>query len=238
MPIARAIPSSPRRSAASITKMRKMSRIPAAIENVPNVVKKAMNALPASSAAAIASCFERARLEAEGRPTGSERCDDLIREPDGGHLRWPRFETRIRLDQSVPVEQRCACASDSRSAASAVRRRRSGRRRGRARRALRPRRRATRSPAPTCSSSAAFRFRKTSPGPRSSSVTFRPPTLRIGAKPSIRVGVGREEDDARLVLPLRRRLEGDLLDDRASHAVGQVLAHEARVNLRTVACGK
>ena len=57
VPIARAMPSSPRRSVASITKMRKMSRIPAAIENVPNVVKKEMKAAPVSSAASMASCF-------------------------------------------------------------------------------------------------------------------------------------------------------------------------------------
>ena len=57
MPTARAIPSSLRRSAASITKIRKMSRIPAAIENEPKVVKKEMNAAPALSAALSASCL-------------------------------------------------------------------------------------------------------------------------------------------------------------------------------------
>ena len=57
MPTARAIPSSLRRSAASITKMRKMRRMPAAIENEPNVVKNDMKAAPASSAASSASCF-------------------------------------------------------------------------------------------------------------------------------------------------------------------------------------
>ena len=55
MPTALAIPSSPRRSAASITKMRKMSRKPAKIEKLPNVVKSDMNALPCSSAASSAS---------------------------------------------------------------------------------------------------------------------------------------------------------------------------------------
>ena len=39
MPIARAMPSSVRRSAESITKIRKISRMPAAIEKLPNVVK-------------------------------------------------------------------------------------------------------------------------------------------------------------------------------------------------------
>ena len=50
MPTARAMPSSPRRSAASITKIRKISRMPAAIENEPKVVNSDMNAAPCSSA--------------------------------------------------------------------------------------------------------------------------------------------------------------------------------------------
>ena len=57
MPTARAIPSSLRRSAASMTKIRKISRIPAAIENEPKVVKKETNAAPALSAAVSASCL-------------------------------------------------------------------------------------------------------------------------------------------------------------------------------------
>ncbi len=43
VPIARAIPSSVRRSAESITKIRKINRIPAAIEKLPNVVKTDTN---------------------------------------------------------------------------------------------------------------------------------------------------------------------------------------------------
>ena len=39
------------RSAASITKIRKISRMPAAIENEPNVVKNDMNIAPPASAA-------------------------------------------------------------------------------------------------------------------------------------------------------------------------------------------
>ena len=38
VPIARAMPSSVRRSAESITKIRKIRRMPAAIEKLPNVV--------------------------------------------------------------------------------------------------------------------------------------------------------------------------------------------------------
>ena len=57
MPTARAIPSSPRRSAASITKIRKISRIPDAIENEPKVVKNAMNMPPTASAVVSAFCL-------------------------------------------------------------------------------------------------------------------------------------------------------------------------------------
>ena len=55
MPIARAIPISPRRSAESITKIRKTSRMPATIEKLPKVVKSDMNALPCWSAVSSAS---------------------------------------------------------------------------------------------------------------------------------------------------------------------------------------
>ena len=68
MPIARAMPSSPRRSAASITKIRKISRMPAAIENEPKVVNIDMNAAPAVSAASSASCFACRRPRARAAP--------------------------------------------------------------------------------------------------------------------------------------------------------------------------
>ena len=51
------MPSSLRRSAASRTKIRKISRIPAAIENAPNVVKNETNDAPMLSAAFSASCL-------------------------------------------------------------------------------------------------------------------------------------------------------------------------------------
>ena len=85
MPIARAMPSSPRRSAASITKIRKISRMPAAIENEPNVVKNAMNALPG-----LVGELERVllrRRRPRGRAAlerGCERRDDLVRERGAG----------------------------------------------------------------------------------------------------------------------------------------------------------
>ena len=50
--------------------MRKISRIPAAIENEPNVVKNAMNALPASSAASIVSCLTVATSSCHWSSTG------------------------------------------------------------------------------------------------------------------------------------------------------------------------
>ena len=75
MPIARAMPNSPRRSAASITKIRKISRNPAKIEKLPNVVKSDMNALPSWSAVSSASRF-----------TGS------IWSPSRASVGWSTFE--------------------------------------------------------------------------------------------------------------------------------------------------
>ena len=70
VPTARATPSSLRRSAASMTKIRKISRIPAAIENEPKVVKKETNAAPAASAAVSASCLVLSVSSPSGRAVG------------------------------------------------------------------------------------------------------------------------------------------------------------------------
>ena len=74
---ARAIPSSLRRSAASITKIRKIRRMPAAIENDPNVVNIDMKAAPCSSASSSASCLllsaSRPRLATVGQQADTRR---------------------------------------------------------------------------------------------------------------------------------------------------------------------
>ena len=57
MPIARAMPISERRSAASMMKVRKISMIPAAIEKRPKTRKKVTNTDPISSASATASAL-------------------------------------------------------------------------------------------------------------------------------------------------------------------------------------
>jgi hypothetical protein len=119
VPTARAIPSSLRRSAASITKIRKMSRIPAAIENDPNVVKNAMNAVPVSSASAIASCFAFATSSPSGpvvRSSSPETRSESRAPPTGP----PRFETSTCLTSASRPSSSWACASGSSSAASAV----------------------------------------------------------------------------------------------------------------------
>ncbi len=59
-PTARAMPISGFRSAASITKMRKISRMPAAMLNSPNTTNTVVNAAPISSAN-----FTRSRLSGE-----------------------------------------------------------------------------------------------------------------------------------------------------------------------------
>ena len=94
VPTARAIPSSPRRSVASMTKIKKMSRIPALIEKVPKVVNSDMNALPALSAMSIASAFTVEVSRPSGVTTGfSVRTTASERATAASPL--PRFETAI-----------------------------------------------------------------------------------------------------------------------------------------------
>ena len=57
MPTARAIPISDRRSAASITKIRKIRRMPEAIANSPKIRKKVTKIDPMISASRTASFF-------------------------------------------------------------------------------------------------------------------------------------------------------------------------------------
>ena len=79
MPTARAIPSSPRRSAASMMKIRKISRIPAAMENEPNVVNIETNAAPIRSASLERVLLRRVRLEARAAPSpGGASLHDLV----------------------------------------------------------------------------------------------------------------------------------------------------------------
>ena len=100
MPTARAMPSSVRRSAASITKIRKISRMPAAIENEPNVVKRDMNAAPCSSAVLSASCL----LLSASRPSGASAGGDS-RSRDRSRRAPSWFATKHELDQARLAEQ-------------------------------------------------------------------------------------------------------------------------------------
>ena len=105
MPTARAIPSSLRRSAASMTKIRKISRIPAAIENEPKVVKNDMNAAPAASAAQRV-LLGVVGLEPERRSVGSQRLHDrsVCATP-------PRLATKTPSTRPGLPSRRCAGAS-------------------------------------------------------------------------------------------------------------------------------
>ena len=60
--------------------------MPAAIENVPNVVKKAMNAFPAASASSIASALSGLDLEPELLRHRLKQGDDLVRERGSGDV--------------------------------------------------------------------------------------------------------------------------------------------------------
>ena len=81
------------------------------------------------------------------------------------------------------------------------------------------------------SSRAAFELRKTSCAPRSASDSVAA-GADDGREPVHPVGVAREEDDARLALALGRRLDGDLLDDRAGDAVDEAGAGRGRLDAR------
>jgi len=69
------MPSSERRSADNITKMRKMSRMPATIEKLPKVVKIEMNTSPCRSAARTTSSVAAAHGPqiAAGESAGARR---------------------------------------------------------------------------------------------------------------------------------------------------------------------
>ena len=99
--------------------MRKISRIPAAIENVPNVVKKEMNAAPVSSAASMASCFtvctSRPNLSATGWRLATT--SSVSAAPS---VAPPRFDTRMaRISPGWP-KSFCASSSGTSMAAPAV----------------------------------------------------------------------------------------------------------------------
>ena len=106
MPIARAMPSSPRLSAASITKIRKISKIPAAIENEPKVVKSDMNDAPAVSAVSSASCFVLSTSRPSGVTAGFSRATtaSVCATP-------PRFTTMIARTRPGWWSIACAAAS-------------------------------------------------------------------------------------------------------------------------------
>ena len=113
------MPSSPRRSAASMMKMRKMSRIPAAMENEPNVVNIETKAAPIASAV-----FRASRLVGFAwRPSGASAGRSILTTwpvsatPD---VVPPRFETSTYLILPGWPRSSCAAASGISTAAPSV----------------------------------------------------------------------------------------------------------------------
>ena len=197
---------------------------PAAIENEPKVVKKAMNALPASSAASIASCLivcssrpsgPKGRLRAS-RSTSSESATASAPEP--------RFEISTPSDLARTARRRAAPARAARAAPRPPsRRRRTRRRPAPCRTARLPDGYAiTVSPGRTPSSSAASLFRYTSPGRRSASETSLPSDADDRREAVHRGRVGAEQRHPRLALPRPGRLDRHVVDDRVDHAVREV----------------
>ncbi len=119
VPTARATPISVRRSAASITKIRKISRTPAAIENVPNVEKSDRNDAPCSSAASIPSCLAASTARPVPASIGrtSARTSSVWAAPDSSS---PRLEIRTWLIRPGWSTIAWARASGIRTAAVSV----------------------------------------------------------------------------------------------------------------------
>jgi hypothetical protein len=102
-----------------MTKMRKISRIPAAIENVPKVVKMVMNAFPCSSAISRPSCFSGSTSSPSGASVGASRSttSSLTFTPDAAS---PRFETSTCSIWPGLPSSFCAIASGASTAAPSV----------------------------------------------------------------------------------------------------------------------
>ena len=110
MPIARAMPSSERRSAESITKIRKMSRIPAAIEKLPKVVKIETKTSLTWSAASRPSCLAFCSSSPSGASAGAAAATTLPVAP-APEVSSPRLETSTwRICVGRP-SRRCAPSS-------------------------------------------------------------------------------------------------------------------------------
>ena len=154
-----ATPISVRRSAASITKMRKINRMPAAIEKLPNVVNIDMKARPASSAhrpdRRASTVVPRGRVASQRR---REAADDRVRVTDSARLTAPvRDRGSGRPCPAAPIAalrgvqrqqdgrtSRCRCRGASTTSATT---RRGGRVPRRARRSCRRAGRRARRPA-------------------------------------------------------------------------------------------
>ena len=102
-----------------MTKIRKMSRIPAEIENIPNVVNIDMKTLPAWSASSSASAFDVEVSSPSGVTTGFSVLTTWS-ESWTAASPLPRFEIAIPLIRPGLSNSVCAWASGTSSAASAV----------------------------------------------------------------------------------------------------------------------
>ena len=233
MPTARAIPSSPRRSAASITKIRKISRMPAAIEKRAERREerheRRAGRVGRLERVLLASCRSRG-------PSGLDASAAAALTTAFGLRRRRRGSRRRRALTSPGLPSSRCAAGERHQHARAVggRRRRSGRSRARATvrdRAAGEDRESCR-PAFAPSSSAPSRSGRPRPGARSASETTLPPA-RMSPKPCRPAGVAREERHARLVLPARDVLDGDRLDDHRRDAVDEPGAACGRARSRS-----
>ena len=234
MPTARAMPSSPRRSAASITKIRKISRIPAAIENDPNVVKNAMNALPCLVGVLEGVLLQRLRPRGRARRRrGSKRCATSSESAAPGDRR-PRVRDEHGVDLPGSAEELLRRRErDEQRTRRRSRHRRSSTTRARVREAGSPAAK-TRTAIARLDAELVARpslFRKTSPGLEVVERQPSPSGPTIGEKPSIRSGSAAKRTTLGSPCRCCRRLHRDRLDDRPGHAVDEPGAGERAVDL-------
>ena len=206
-----------------------MSRIPAAIENDPNVVKKAMKVVPGDVGRVDGVLLRRVDVEAERPQRRPEAVHDLVRQGRAAHRAAAVGDEDVA---NLPGHAEERLRVGERHEESGVRRARAlvpddvahGRAGGRA---------AAEDQDPVAGLHAELVGRVgvqedlAAPELRERDLSVTPLDR---PEPLHARRVGGEERDARLGLALRRRLDGDLLDDRRRDAVDEIGAGQPGVD--------
>jgi hypothetical protein len=208
------MPISVRRSAASITKIRKISRMPAAMANVPKVENSDRKALPCSSARSRPSCFSAATSRPAPSRAGVKRLttSSVWPAPDTSPPRFESNTCEIRPSSPTICCARPSGVSSAGPSCPAPRNETTSRTTSST--GASPANTTSRSPAVAPNSSAPSSLRKTSCGARSVSSSERPPDPVMSPNPAMLPG-----SDPKSVT------RGSLCrDDRSCTAIGSITA--------------